>query len=93
MQTGAYVSADNFTLAPGTVCAVRNQWNRVVFMQTNREDVGKRFLEIKVPIPLRKEISDKISELYKDYFKSLNEIRDKLSNSLYAVNKKYTISD
>ena len=64
-------------------------------MQTNREDVGKRFLEIKVPIPLRKEISDKISELYKGYFKSLNEmeIRDKLSNSLYAVNKKYTISD
>lgn len=72
---------------------VRNQWNRVVFMQTNREDVGKRFLEIKVPIPLRKEISDKISEPYKDYFKSLNEIRYKLSNSLYAVNKKYTISD
>ena len=72
---------------------VRNQWNRVVFMQTNREDVGKRFLEIKIPIPLRKEISDKISEPYKDYFKSLNEIRYKLSNSLYAVNKKYTISD
>ena len=62
-------------------------------MQTNREDVGKRFLEIKIPIPLRKEISDKISEPYKDYFKSLNEIRDKLSNSLYAVTKKYTISD
>ena len=34
-----------------TLNVVRQQWNRVVFMQTNREDVGQRYLEIEVPVP------------------------------------------
>jgi hypothetical protein len=34
-----------------TLKIVRDQWKRVIFMQTNREDVGKRYLEIRVPIP------------------------------------------
>lgn len=48
------------------------------------------FIEKLIEMGWKKE-PDKISEPYKDYFKSLNEIRDKLSNSLYAVNKKYTV--
>lgn len=31
--------------------AVRAQWDRVVFMQTNREDVGNRYREIEIPGP------------------------------------------
>lgn len=72
---------------------VRNQWNRVVFMQTNREDVGKRYLEIKVPVPLKKEIAEKISKPYKEYFDSLNEINEKLTSSLKEVAKNYQISE
>ena len=72
---------------------VRNQWNRVVFMQTNREDVGKRYLEIKVPVPLKKEVAKKISKPYKEYFDSLNEINEKLTSSLKEVAKNYQISE
>lgn len=70
---------------------VRRQWNRVVFMQTNREDVGKRYLEIKIPIPKEKEIADSISAPYRDYFNSLNEINDKLQHSLSEVSNLYTL--
>lgn len=70
---------------------VRRQWNRVVFMQTNREDVGKRYLEIKIPVPSSKEISEKISTPYKNYFKRLNEIKMSLSASLDKLAKDYSL--
>ncbi len=34
-----------------TLKEVVAQWERIVFMQTNREDVGKRMYEIQIPIP------------------------------------------
>ena len=50
---------------------VRKQWERIIFMQTNREDVGDRFLEIRLPIPQNREIADTISKPYKTYYDSI----------------------
>lgn len=50
---------------------VRRQWERIIFMQTNREDVGNRFLEIEIPIPKSKEMALSISKPYKIYYNSM----------------------
>lgn len=70
---------------------VRKQWNRVVFMQTNREDVGKRYLEIKVPVPVDKGIADNVSKPYNNYFKQLDEINKHLQESLSDLTNKYSL--
>ncbi len=70
---------------------VRKQWNRIVFMQTNREDVGKRYLEIKKPIPKSKEIATSISAPYNTYFMKLKQIKTELDSSEKELANKYTI--
>jgi hypothetical protein len=40
---------------------VREQWNRIILMQTNREDVGERYNEILIPITEKKKISEEVS--------------------------------
>ena len=52
---------------------VRYQWERIIFMQTNREDVGKRFYEIEIPVPRTKEQADVISSPYCKYYKAIEE--------------------
>ncbi len=61
---------------------VREQWDRIVFMQTNREDVGKRMLEIKIPIPNNIETANKYSKNFKEYYNSLEESRNIFIKSL-----------
>lgn len=61
---------------------VREQWNRIVFMQTNREDVGKRILEIQIPIPNNIETANKYSEDFKVYYSSLEKSRNIFIKSL-----------
>lgn len=61
---------------------VRNQWKRVVFMQTNREDVGDRFHEIALPIPPSRDRADKVSCEFRDYYQSLASARSKLASYL-----------
>lgn len=51
--------------------AVRNQWQRVTLMQTNREDVGERFREIYIPIPKSSEWANKVSKPFREYFATL----------------------
>ena len=70
---------------------VRKQWNRVVFMQTNREDVGKRYLEIKIPVPVDKDVAESVSKPYNDYFKQLDEINKLLQESLTNLTNKYSL--
>ena len=65
-----------------TLKVVRDQWNRVVFMQTNREDVGDRFLEIEVPIAPDAERAAEVSEPFRRYFRTLAEERDRLTDYL-----------
>lgn len=62
--------------------AVREQWNRVVFMQTNREDVGKRYLEIEVPWPTRPEVAVAASAEFRSYYEQLTELRKKFVRAL-----------
>ncbi|ELL0577511.1 hypothetical protein Q6U58_002298 [Vibrio cholerae] len=61
---------------------VRAQWERIVFMQTNREDVGKRMLEIKIPVPRDRLTADNYSKPFKEYYNSLEESRKKFISSL-----------
>jgi type I restriction enzyme M protein len=61
---------------------VRNQWRRVVFMQTNREDVGKRFLEIEVPLPPSREEADLVSASFRNYYQAIATARVDLGDYL-----------
>lgn len=72
---------------------VRKQWNRVVFMQTNREDVGKRYLEIKIPVPTSKDVATSISAPYTKYFQELKRIRTELHASISELSEKYSLKD
>ena len=72
---------------------VRKRWNRVVFMQTNREDVGKRYLEIKIPVPTSKDVATSISAPYTKYFHELKRIRTELHASITELSEKYSFKD
>jgi type I restriction enzyme M protein len=48
--------------------AVRMQWQRITLMQTNREDVGDRWREIRIPAPLSVTWAKNASEPFRKYF-------------------------
>lgn len=51
-------------------------------MQTNREDVGKRMLEIKIPVPANIKEANKFSTPFKQYYNSLEESRNTFIKAL-----------
>ncbi|PRH31471.1 hypothetical protein C6T71_00310 [Burkholderia multivorans] len=61
-----------------TLNIVRDQWRRVVFMQTNREDVGDRYLDIRIPIPCDAEHAKGVSQPFRDYYQKLARAREDL---------------
>lgn len=61
-----------------TLNIVRDQWRRVIFMQTNREDVGDRYLDIRIPIPRDAEHATEVSQPFRDYYQNLAKARDEL---------------
>lgn len=61
-----------------TLKVVREQWRRVVFMQTNREDVGKRYLEIEIPLPPNEKRAAEVSESFRKYFTTIAVARTQL---------------
>lgn len=61
---------------------VRNQWKRIIFMQTNREDVGHRYKEIIIPAPPSQKEADAVSESFRDYFVSMSQLRVNLATYL-----------
>ena len=65
-----------------TLNIVRNQWKRIVFMQTNREDVGKRYLEIEIPIAPTKNRAIEVSDEFRKYFTAMSKARLSLSEYL-----------
>jgi hypothetical protein len=67
-----------------TLKIVKDQWKRVIFMQTNREDVGNRYLEIEIPIPPNKEVADSVSKQFRDYYLTVSTARVNLSNYLHG---------
>ncbi|HPM63333.1 MAG TPA: N-6 DNA methylase [Bacillota bacterium] len=50
---------------------VRTQWQRITFMQTNREDVGNRYREIRIPVPKNQQWALDVSRPFRNYFTSL----------------------
>lgn len=65
-----------------TLKVVRAQWKRVVFMQTNREDVGKRYLEIRVPVPPTSEVAADVSARFRSYYQTMARARASLTDYL-----------
>lgn len=61
---------------------VRKQWSRIVFMQTNREDVGDRFREIVLPYPTSKEIHNACALPFSKYFEELARAKASLRSAL-----------
>ncbi|MFG3354526.1 hypothetical protein [Streptomyces sp. NPDC048001] len=81
---------DNFYLLWAmTLKAVRRQWDRVVFMQTNREDVGRRYREILIPVPPNREVADRASKAFRDYYLGTQRLREDLLSYLANDDKHY----
>ena len=55
--------------------AVREQWRRIVLMQTNREDCGDRYREIILPMPPSRKWAQKHSEGFRRYFSAVAEAK------------------
>ena len=56
--------------------AVRRQWDRIVFMQTNREDVGTRYNEIRLPIAPDAKTATSVSAPMRDYYQGVTLLRE-----------------
>ncbi|TLP66425.1 hypothetical protein [Microbispora triticiradicis] len=68
---------DNFYLLWAMMLkAVRRQWGRVIFMQTNREDVGPRYREIEIPIAPTSGDAETASQAFRTYYIESQKIRD-----------------
>jgi type I restriction enzyme M protein len=72
--------------------AVRKQWQRVTLMQTNREDVGARYREVKVPKPISLEWAEEVSKAFKAYFVGLADAKKKFVVATYSDNYEYIAS-
>jgi hypothetical protein len=80
LRPGPRANFDSFFLLwTMTLKIVRDQWRRVVFMQTNREDVGKRWLEIEVPVPESRGVADRVSEPFRTYYMAIANAREALA--------------
>jgi hypothetical protein len=65
-----------------SLSAVRKQWERIVFMQTNREDVGKRMLEILIPFTENHELFSSLALPFKSYYEGLENARRQFITSI-----------
>jgi len=55
---------------------VREQWRRIVFMQTNREDTGNRYREIVIPLGPTRAERDAVSAPFRDYYQGMASLRE-----------------
>lgn len=82
---GTSANFDSFYLAWALdLPYVKRQWDRVIFMQTNREDVGHRYREIVIPLPPSRKMADVVSKPYRTYYESLYEIRKAFEESKHV---------
>lgn len=51
--------------------ATREQWRRIALMQTNREDCGQRYREIRLPLPPSRDEAMAASNAFRSYFKTI----------------------
>lgn len=76
-----------FLLWALTLKIVREQWKRVVFMQTNREDVGRRWLEIEIPVAKTMKIAKATEKPFRDYYTAIAAARTALGAHLQKSNE------
>ncbi|MDX1298112.1 MAG: hypothetical protein R3260_07695 [Pseudomonas sp.] len=85
LRPGKRANFDQFYLMWAlTLSVVRYQWRRVIFMQTNREDVGDRYLNIRIPIPSDAEHALEVSRSFRNYYQNLAKAREDLRAYLKA---------
>lgn len=65
-----------------SLSAVRKQWERIIFMQTNREDVGNRMMEILIPIANTEEYGTTLAAPFKSYYESLEYARNQFISTI-----------
>lgn len=83
LRPGPNAEFDTFYLLWAmTLKIVRDQWKRVIFMQTNREDVGKRYLDISIPVAMTPEVATETSEPFRRYYKAISKARTELADHL-----------
>ena len=71
--------------------AVHKQWERIIFMQTNREDVGDRLLEIILPVPKTQEIMVSVANPFRKYYEQLEKNRSDFATSISMSEFKHHI--
>lgn len=77
LHAAADAPFDNFYLLWAmSLKAVRRQWERVVFMQTNREDVGDRYKEIRLPVAPSEQVASTYSAPMRDYYQGVASLRE-----------------
>lgn len=72
--------------------AVREQWQRITLMQTNREDVGQRYREILIPRPPNPEWAKTVSAPFRDYFTTVANAREQFSRAISSSGYEYIAS-
>lgn len=83
LRVTSLTELDNFYLLWAlSLKVVRQQWNRVVLMQTNREDVGDRYLEIEIPWPDNPKDGFFISEPFRKYYLGMDQLRRSFTTTL-----------
>lgn len=76
MRPGPDADFDSFYLLWAmSLKVVRDQWRRIVFMQTNRDDVGQRYRELEIPIASTRGERDEVSRPFRDYFEGIAKLR------------------
>lgn len=74
---------DNFFIAWALMQdSVNAQWDRVIFMQTNREDLGDRWKEVLVPVPRSKKEAEALSKSTRDYYQGLARLKKEYQEKL-----------
>ena len=74
------------------LAAVRQQWQRVTLMQTNREDVNTRYREIRIPRPRDVAwVADK-EAAFREYFTTLAKAKERFVDSLTSSGLQFIAS-
>ncbi|MDP9363509.1 MAG: hypothetical protein M3Q10_04645 [Chloroflexota bacterium] len=93
LRPGPAADFDQFYLLWAmTLRVVREQWNRIVFMQTSREDVGKRYLEVEIPVAPDASRAREVSEEFRRYFVAVARLREELGACLRRSDHHFFLS-
>ncbi len=83
MRPGAKANFDSFYLAWAmSLKVVREQWSRIVFMQTNREDAGTRYRDILIPLPATSAEAEAVSAPFRAYYEGSARLRERFIDYL-----------